>query len=128
MQLDNKRRLATYIELTLGIPINRNALFDVMCKRIHEYKRQFMNILGTIYRYLVLKKMTPAERKKVVPRVSIFAGKAAPGYYIAKLIIRLINAVSKTIQADKEIGDVLQVVFIPDYSVRFVLRGVSKRD
>lgn len=79
-----------------------------------------MNILGTIYRYLVLKKMTPAERKKVVPRVSIFAGKAAPGYFVAKLIIRLINAVSKTIQDDKEIGDVLQVVFIPDYSVRDV--------
>lgn len=79
-----------------------------------------MNILGTIYRYLALKKMTPAERKKVVPRVSIFAGKAAPGYFVAKLIIRLINAVSKTIQDDKEIGDVLQVVFIPDYSVRDV--------
>ncbi|KAM0745731.1 glycosyltransferase family 35 protein [Meredithblackwellia eburnea MCA 4105] len=113
----NKDRLASYIEKTLGIPINRNALFDVMCKRIHEYKRQFLNILGTVYRYLQLKKLSPAERAKVVPRVSIFAGKAAPGYYIAKLIIRLINAVSKTIQADKEVGDALQVVFIPDYSV-----------
>ncbi|KAK4704657.1 glycogen phosphorylase, partial [Phenoliferia sp. Uapishka_3] len=112
----NKDRLATYIEKTLGIPINRNALFDVMCKRIHEYKRS-LSQLGTIFRYLQLKKLSPAERKNVVPRVSIFAGKAAPGYYIAKLIIRLINAVSQTIQADKEVGDALQVVFIPDYSV-----------
>jgi starch phosphorylase len=80
-----------------------------MCKRIHEYKRQFMNILGTIYRYLQLRRMTPLERSNVVPHVSILAGKAAPGYYIAKLIIRLINAVSKTIQSDESMRDVLQV-------------------
>ncbi|KAL8290047.1 hypothetical protein RQP46_002986 [Phenoliferia psychrophenolica] len=137
VKVANKDRLATYIEKTLGIAINRNALFDIMCKRIHEYKRQLCDLncrrgcwrlvdvrltlsspqLGTIYRYLQLKKMSPAERKKVVPRVSIFAGKAAPGYYIAKLTILLINAVSKKISQDKEIGDALQVCFIPDYSV-----------
>jgi starch phosphorylase len=117
VKLANKDQLATYIETTLGLPVNRDALFDVMCKRIHEYKRQFMNILGTIFRYLQLKKLSPAERKKVVPRLSVFAGKAAPGYYIAKLVIRLINAVSKTISADEEIRDVLNVVFLPDYSV-----------
>lgn len=117
VKLANKDQLATYIETTLGVPVNRDALFDVMCKRIHEYKRQFMNILGTIFRYLQLKKLSPAERKKVVPRLSVFAGKAAPSYYIAKLVIRLINAVSKTISADEEIRDVLNVVFLPDYSV-----------
>ncbi|SGY79236.1 BQ5605_C008g05082 [Microbotryum silenes-dioicae] len=113
----NKERLAEYIESTLGITVNRNALFDVMCKRLHEYKRQFMNILGTIYRYLQLKKLSPEERKHVVPRLSVFAGKAAPGYYIAKLVIRLINAVSKKICADKEVSDILTVAFLPDYSV-----------
>ncbi|NXD32194.1 PHS1 phosphorylase, partial [Spelaeornis formosus] len=68
-------------------------------KRIHEYKRQSLNILGVIFRYLALKKLKPEERKRVVPRLSVFGGKAAPGYYMAKLIIRLINAVSKTINA-----------------------------
>jgi starch phosphorylase len=93
-----------------------------------------MNALGCVYRYLELKKMSPADRKKAVPRVSIFAGKAAPGYYTAsasrstsmrehimigcaELIIRLINAISKTVNADKDIGDAFQVVFLPDYSV-----------
>ncbi|KAM0788793.1 hypothetical protein ACM66B_002882 [Microbotryomycetes sp. NB124-2] len=117
VKASNKDRLATYIESTLGIQVNRSALFDVMCKRIHEYKRQFMNILGVVFRYLELKKMSPADRKKVVPRVSIFAGKAAPGYYIAKLVIRLINSVSKVISADAEIRDQLTVCFLPDYSV-----------
>lgn len=88
-----------------------------MCKRIHEYKRQTMNILGVIYRYIQLKKLTPEQRKQVVPRLSVFAGKAAPGYYIAKLVIRLINAVSKTIVADKDVNEALNVVFLPDYSV-----------
>ena len=68
-----------------------------------------MNILRTIYRYLQLRLMTPLERSKVVPRVSILAGKAAPGYYIAKLIIRLISAVSKTIQEDESMKNILQV-------------------
>ncbi|KAL7010423.1 Non-essential glycogen phosphorylase [Cystobasidiomycetes sp. EMM_F5] len=92
IKYQNKVRLAEYIERTLNIPINPNSLFSIQVKRIHEYKRQLMNAFGCIHRYLTLKKMSPAERKKVVPRVEIFAGKAAPGYYIAKLIIRLVNA------------------------------------
>lgn len=108
-----------------------------MCKRIHAYKRQHMAIFGFIFRYLALKKLSPEDRKHVVPRVSFFAGKAAPGYYIAKLMIRLISAgeslsvanlssrradkfafaVSKTVQADPDMKDILQVVFLPDYSV-----------
>ncbi|GAA5949393.1 hypothetical protein JCM10213_002995 [Rhodosporidiobolus nylandii] len=112
----NRTRLCDYIEATLEIKVNKHALIDVQCKRFHEYKRQFLNVLGIIFRYLQLKKMPASERAKVVPRLSVFAGKAAPGYYIAKLIIRLINAVSKTINADKEIREHLSVAFLPDYS------------
>lgn len=67
IKMNNKVRLAEYIERTLGIPINPNSLFSIQVKRIHEYKRQFMNALGCIHRYLTLKKMSPEERKKVVP-------------------------------------------------------------
>ncbi len=84
-KLANKARLGAYIEAHLKLPIRADALFDIHVKRIHEYKRQFMNALGCVYRYIELKKMSASDRKKVVPRVSIFAGKAAPGYYIAKL-------------------------------------------
>jgi starch phosphorylase len=71
-----KDRLASYIERTTGVAIRRDALFDIQVKRIHEYKRQFMNALGCIHRYIELKKLTPEERSKVqVPRVSVFAGK-----------------------------------------------------
>jgi starch phosphorylase len=76
-----------------------------------------MNILGVIHRYANLKKMNAAQRKEVVPRVIIFGGKAAPGYYIAKLVIKLINSVGEVVNNDKDIGDLLKVVFIPDYNV-----------
>ena len=84
---NNKETLAAYIKTTLGITVDTKAMFDVQVKRIHEYKRQSMNILGVIHRYLTIKSMTPAERKKVNPRVVLFAGKAAPGYYMAKLVV-----------------------------------------
>ncbi|GAA5855751.1 hypothetical protein JCM8547_001668 [Rhodosporidiobolus lusitaniae] len=112
----NRDRLCEYIQ-GLGFTVNRKALIDVQIKRIHLYKRQTLNILGVIFRYLQLKKMTPEERKRVVPRLSVFGGKAAPGYYEAKLVIRLINAVSKTLNADKEVREHLSAVFVPDYSV-----------
>lgn len=76
-----------------------------------------MNALGLIFRYIQLKKMSPADRKRLVPRLSVFAGKAAPGYHIAKLIIKLVNAISKTINADKDIREYLTVAFLPDYAV-----------
>ncbi|KAJ2787198.1 Non-essential glycogen phosphorylase [Coemansia interrupta] len=113
----NKQRLAEYILTTTGIQVNPNALFDVQVKRIHEYKRQLMNILSVIYRYHCLKQMTPEVRAKELHRVVIFAGKAASGYWVAKQVIKLINAVAEVVNADEEIGDVLKVVFIPDYSV-----------
>jgi len=113
----NKERLAHYVEVTTGHKINTQAMFDVQIKRLHEYKRQTLNILGVIHRYLKLKAMTPAERKKVNPKVVFFAGKAAPGYYIAKLTIRLIVNVARIINEDPETKDLLSLFFLPDYSV-----------
>ena len=117
IKLANKIRLAKYIKDTTGIVVNPEALFDIQVKRIHEYKRQQMNIFGVIARYLDLKAMRPEERKKQVARVSIFGGKAAPGYWMAKTIIRLITAVSEVVNKDPAIGDLLKVVFIEDYNV-----------
>ncbi|KAJ1769343.1 Non-essential glycogen phosphorylase [Coemansia sp. RSA 1813] len=113
----NKRRLAAYILSTTGIEVNPDAMFDVQVKRIHEYKRQLINILSVIHRYHRLKQMAPEARAQELHRVVIFAGKAAAGYWVAKQVIKLINAVADTVNNDDEIGDVLKVVFIPDYSV-----------
>ncbi|KAG5642659.1 hypothetical protein DXG03_002371 [Asterophora parasitica] len=113
----NKERLAHHVETTLGFKVNTNALFDVQIKRLHEYKRQTLNILGVIHRYLTLKSLSPAERKKVVSRVVFFAGKAAPAYYIAKLTIRLIVNVARIINSDPDTKDYLALYFLPDYSV-----------
>lgn len=82
------------------ITINENSLFDIQVKRIHEYKRQFMNILYVIYRYLTIKELSPEKRKEVVPRTVMFAGKAAPAYHNAKLIIKLINQVASVVNND----------------------------
>ena len=109
-----KKRLADFIEKTQGIQIPESFLFDVMVKRIHEYKRQLMNIL---YRYRWIKGMTEEERKNVVPRVVIFGGKAAPSYHRAKNVIKLINNVSEVVNNDPEMVKYLRIVFIPDYSV-----------
>ena len=112
-----KKRLADFIEKTQGIQIPESFLFDVMVKRIHEYKRQLMNILYCIYRYRWIKGMTEEERKNVVPRVVIFGGKAAPSYHRAKNVIKLINNVSEVVNNDPEMVKYLRIVFIPDYSV-----------
>ncbi|KAI1821521.1 glycosyltransferase family 35 protein [Xylaria intraflava] len=113
----NKVRLAKYIKATLNIHVNPAALFDVQVKRIHEYKRQQLNIFGVIHRYLTLKAMSPEERKKQQPRVSIFGGKAAPGYWMAKQIIHLINNVGGVVNQDPDIGDLLKVIYLEDYNV-----------
>lgn len=112
---DNKIRLAAKIKETTGYTVPVDALYDVQVKRIHEYKRQLMNILYIIHRYLTIKDMNPEEREKVVPRVAIFGGKSAPGYHNAKAIIKLINAVSHTVNNDEDIGDTLKVIFYPNY-------------
>lgn len=113
----NKVRLAKYIKDVNGITVNPASLFDIQVKRMHEYKRQQLNIFGVINHYLEIKDMSPEERKKVQPRVSIFGGKAAPGYWMAKTVIHLINQVSKVVNNDKDIGDLLKVVFLEDYNV-----------
>ncbi|KAI9356853.1 carbohydrate phosphorylase-domain-containing protein [Pilaira anomala] len=117
VKLHNKERLAAWIKTNMGITVNPEALFDIQVKRIHEYKRQYMNILSVIYRYQSLKKMSSEDLVQQVPRVVIFGGKAAPGYYIAKLVIKLINSAAEVINNDKSIQDMLKVVFIPDYNV-----------
>lgn len=114
---DNKERLARLIKSQSGVEVNTEALFDIQVKRIHEYKRQQLNIFGVIYRYLQLKAMSREERQKVVPRVSIFGGKSAPGYYMAKSIICLINMVGRVVNEDPDVKGLLQVIFIEDYNV-----------
>lgn len=84
---------------------------------LQEYKRQSLNILGVIHRYLRIKAMSPEDRAKVNPRVVLFAGKAAPGYWMAKLIIRLIVNVGKVINEDPDVKGIFTVLFLPDYSV-----------
>ncbi|KAJ9320904.1 CAZyme family GT35 [Paecilomyces variotii] len=113
----NKVRLATHIKNTTGYSVNPSSLFDIQVKRIHEYKRQQLNIFGVIHRYLTIKSMTPDERKKLVPRVSIFGGKAAPGYWMAKTVIHLINNVASVVNKDSDVGDLLKVIFVEDYNV-----------
>lgn len=117
VKTQNKARLAEYIKANCDVTVNPAALFDVQVKRIHEYKRQFMNILGVIHRYNMLKKMSATERAQEVPRVVIFGGKAAPGYFMAKMVIKLINSVAEVVNKDAFIGDALKVVYIADYNV-----------
>lgn len=110
----NKERLAGWVERRLGLRIDPAALFDVHVKRIHEYKRQLLNVLHLVTRYQAIVADPGADW---VPRVAIFSGKAASAYQFAKLVIKLINDVAATINADPRVGDRLKVVFIPNYGV-----------
>lgn len=92
-------------------------MFDVQIKRIHEYKRQLLNILYVVHRYLTIKDMSAEERTKVVPRTVFFGGKASPGYDIAKKVIKFINTVGLVINNDQETKHLLKVIFIPNYNV-----------
>jgi len=114
----NKQRLVDYLRKNCNIFVDANALFDVQIKRIHEYKRQFLNIMRVIYDYIELKRKAETRNTKgIVPRVVIFGGKAAPGYHRAKLIIKLINSVAERVNADNLTKDLLKVVFVPNYNV-----------
>ncbi len=115
----NKEKLATFIKKTLQLEINPHAMFDVQVKRIHEYKRQLLNVLHVITRY---NRIRANPNAPIVPRVMIFAGKAAPGYVQAKRIIKLINDVADVVNHDIIIGDRLKVVFIPNYDVSIAQR------
>lgn len=114
---ENKQKLAEQIEKITGVKVPVDALYDVQIKRIHEYKRQTMNILYAIHRYLTIKDMSPEDREKVVPRVIIYGGKAAPGYHNAKALIKLINNVADVVNNDPDIGDTLKIIFYPNYCV-----------
>jgi starch phosphorylase len=114
IKADNKRRLAEVVQKRVGISIDPDSLFDVQVKRIHEYKRQLLNLLYVVTRYHQLRDDPSLD---AVPRTVIFAGKAAPGYVMAKAIIKLINNVARVVNADRGVRDRLKVVFLPDYDV-----------
>jgi len=111
---ENKLRLANWIEQHMGVVVDTDAMFDVQVKRIHEYKRQLLNVLHVITRY---HRILDDPHGHHVPRVVIFAGKAASAYFTAKQVIRLINDVAAVINADERVGKLLKVVFLPNYSV-----------
>ena len=113
IKLANKRRLAAVIASRAGVQVDPHSLFDVQVKRIHEYKRQALNLLSVITRYNRIRNGDPA----VTPRTVIFAGKAAPGYAMAKSIIRVINSVARVVNADPATEGLLRVAFLPDYDV-----------
>lgn len=117
VKLQNKQRLVEWVQANCGIKVNVHSLFDVMVKRLHEYKRQLMNALWLAHRYLQIKECKPEERKKFVPRTSFIGGKAAPGYFTAKKIIKFVNCLSQTINNDPDVSDFLKVVFLPNYNV-----------
>ena len=108
-QHDAQRAWRTLLQARTGVDLPTDPLYDVQIKRIHEYKRQYMNILSIIYRYHQLKTASPEERKKFVPRVTIFGGKAASAYYMAKKIVRLINRVGSVVNSDPDVKDLLKV-------------------
>jgi glycogen phosphorylase len=111
----NKARLAEYVKATTGIELNPDWLFDIQVKRIHEYKRQHLNVLHIVTLYHRLKNDPDLE---IPPRAFIFGGKAAPGYFMAKRIIKLINAVAETVNGDPDVNRFLKVAFIPNFNVQ----------
>lgn len=113
----NKKRLADYVSSELGIELPLDAVFITQVKRIHEYKRQLLNILYCIYKYQSMLRMPSEELDALVPVVKIFAGKAAPAYAMAKNIIHLIVESSKIINDDSRLNNKFKVVFIPNYNV-----------
>jgi starch phosphorylase len=113
IKLANKQRLAAVIASRAGVQVDPHSLFDVQVKRIHEYKRQALNLLSVITRYNRIRSGDPT----VTPRTVIFAGKAAPGYAMAKSIIRVINSVARVVNADPATKGLLRVAFLPDYDV-----------
>lgn len=120
-----KNQLIDYLEANYLIKLNPNSIFDVQIKRMHEYKRQLLNILNVIRMYNFIKRNPDAP---FTPRTFLFGGKAAPGYYMAKLTIKLINSVGDVINNDPAIGDKLKVLFIKNYSVSLAEKIIPAAD
>jgi starch phosphorylase len=119
VKLAAKRDLAAYLKLRTGVDVDPESLFDIQVKRIHEYKRQHLKVLYILALYLRLKRDPNAY---VPSRTFIFSGKAAPGYFMAKLIIKLINSVADVVNNDPAVRGRLRVVFLPDFSVKSAQR------
>ncbi|HPW51916.1 MAG TPA: glycogen/starch/alpha-glucan phosphorylase, partial [Spirochaetota bacterium] len=125
IKLNNKKRFAEYIKENNGIDVDIDSIFDCQVKRIHEYKRQLLNVLHVITYYNRIK---DNPGKKFVPRTVIFSGKSAPGYHQAKLIIKLINSVADVVNNDPEVNKYLKVVFIANYSVSIAEKLIPAAD
>src|SRR5438045_1420431 len=115
IKYQNKIDLAGIIKECTGIDVNPDSLFGVQVKRIHEYKRQHLNILHIISLYNRIKKDPSVD---IVPRTFIFGGKAAPGYFIAKLIIKLVNAVAEIMNNDPDLNNRIKVIYFPNFNVK----------
>ena len=120
-----KQQLVDYIHAKTGVAVDPKSMFDTMVKRIHEYKRQHLKVLHIVTLYNRIKK-NPSEQ--VVPRTFLFGGKSAPGYFAAKLIIKLINSVGDVVNNDADVAGRLRVVFLPDYNVTFGQRVYPAAD
>ena len=114
VKLANKQTLAAVIKERTGVVVNPESLFDIQVKRIHEYKRQHLNVLHIITLFNRLKR----HPEQHITRTFIFGGKAAPGYFMAKLIIKLINSVAEVVNSDPDLKDRLKVVFFPNFNVK----------
>lgn len=114
VKTDNKQRLAELVKVDCDVDFDPEALFDVQVKRIHEYKRQLLNILHVIHLYC---RIRAGDTENWTPRCVLIGGKAAPGYQMAKLIIKLINSVARVINRDEKVGGLLKVAFLPNYRV-----------
>ncbi len=114
IKLQNKRRLIDYVMKNTGVEFQENAIFDVQVKRIHEYKRQLLNLLHVIHLY---DRILRGETQGLVPRCVLIGGKAAPGYHVAKLIVKLVNNVAAVVNSDERTQDLLRLVFLPNYRV-----------
>ncbi len=121
----NKVALAHYIAKKTGNKVDPNSLFDVQIKRFHEYKRQLLNLMQVVARY---QRIVANSQTDIVPRTVIFAGKAASSYWMAKLIIKLINDVAGVINEDARVRDLLKVIFLPDYGVTLAQRIIPAAD
>ena len=121
----NKERVAEVIKRTTGVSVDPASLFDVHAKRIHEYKRQLLNVMHIVHEYLSL---VEDQREPTVPRTYIFAGKAAPGYWAAKQIIKVVDSVGYVINNDPRVKGKIKVVFVPDYRVSLAERIIPAAD